>query len=492
MPDYRDLIEMYRSALPPGEIVGFRIDTLDHVGTPIYNVDFFARDGRKFNGVGYGSTEEEAMLGAFGELSEEYHLEVAFDGADQVTGSYRTLVSEYGSEAVLDPLELVLPAGGDYTEELPLDWVQIERLGDGQPTWCPSEFVAVGNQQVPYPNRMTTAIRNGSGAGDTLERALLHGTLELLQRDGNADAFRALDRGVTFDPASLPVSIRQLLDRHAAVGLHIVPKLARTTCGCASVYAVGDDRTEDDFPLSITACGEAADPDTEAALRKAILECASSHSRKRYNNLPFAEKADLWPEGYGNRLKKRLVLEQEEQRALRAMTEWLLLDRDELRSRLQDSVFKVTNHVNFDHLPSFAAKAIPDRWQKVAEELKSEHLSPYVFRANTTDGRCEVVKMIVPGIEMEFASYHRIGYRGVKRLLEREDLDLLSREPGPGRKRILLTAAREEALGGPWYLAAEKLDRIVDPLYALYREPSAHAANVAIETNYFPDLNSVV
>ena len=85
---------------------------------------------------------------------------------------------------------------------------------------------------------------------------------------------------------------------------------------------------------------------------------------------------------------------------------------------------------------------------------------------------------------MELASYHRIGVRGVRRLLKRDAPRLIAREPGPGRKRILLTQADEASVGGPVYLEAQRLDDLIAPLYALYREPSAHAAVLAGQLNY--------
>src|SRR3712207_7295222 len=50
---------------------------------------------------------------------------------------------------------------------------------------------------LPYRPRsgewLVTPITNGLGAGDTLERAVLHGLLELVQRDGNTVSHRGLE-----------------------------------------------------------------------------------------------------------------------------------------------------------------------------------------------------------------------------------------------------------------------------------------------------------
>ncbi|MGB3801541.1 MAG: YcaO-like family protein [Lewinella sp.] len=486
MPDtnYQALINMYRRSLPPGRITDYRIDGLDHLGIPVVSVDHFRDDGGSANGIGYGASEEAARLGAYGELCEELHLDLSFHELEQRRGSYRELVDQIGAHSVIDPLTLVLPAGCDYTEGTPLVWVPITAVDDGSQQWCPAEFVATSDSQIDYPAKMTVCIRNGSGAGDTLERALLHGALELLQRDGNADCFRALDRGVVIETEDLPMDVRELLSSLAERGLTVIPKLARTTCGCVSLYAVGDDTTQDPFPFSVTGCGEAADPDTATALRKAILECASSHSRKRFDNLPFDAKRKLLPEGTEAKLKD-IKLDEEEQRALRAMYDWTQLDASQLREKLADSVFRRAATVNYASLPTFEEDDIDARWNFVRRQLEVRGLRPYYFRATTTRGACEVVKVIVPGIEMEFASYHRVGKRGVQRLQADDPFKLLHRQAGPGRKEIMLPATVNDGMGGPFYLDTNRLDELIDPLYALYREPTAHAAVLAEETGYF-------
>jgi len=480
--DYATPTEGYRNSLPAGEIGEFRIDSVDYLGIPIINVDHWGTDGINSNGIGYGRTEAAARLGAYGELCEERHTVAGFLKLPVERGSYREMCARFGPARVVDPLTLVLEAGSPYDEEYELRWSPVERLHDGAECWVPAEFVACSNSQVDYPNRLITAIRNGSGAGDTEVRALLHGTLELLQRDGNADCFRALDRGLVIDPTTLPTECTDLIEELATKGLHVTCKLARVTCGCVSVYAVGDDRTDDDFPLSVTATGEGADVNCDAALLKAITECASSHSRKRFDNIEWSRKESMTPTGFRQRTEAALRIDEEETRALDAMVEWLSGTRESLRTTLDKNVFLERKLIDCKDLPAYRFDSLDSQWAYVREQLKAAGMTPYVFRSTSTGGHCHVVKVIIPGIEQELGSYHRLGERGVLRLLDREDVELISREDGPGRKRVLLTAAAEARLGGPVWLEAAKLDALIDPVYALYREPSAHAARYVLDT----------
>jgi ribosomal protein S12 methylthiotransferase accessory factor len=78
-------------------------------------------------------------------------------------------------------------------------------------------------------------------------------------------------------------------------------------------------------------------------------------------------------------------------------------------------------------------------------------------------------------------SYGRIGERGVRRLLERDDdraglVAVGSAPPAPGWAPVHLTAAAQERLGGPAWLDRARVDQVVGELYPLYREPGRHAA----------------
>ena len=90
-----------------------------------------------------------------------------------------------------------------------------------------------------------------------------------------------------------------------------------------------------------------------------------------------------------------------------------------------------------------------------------------------------VVKAIVPGLEVETMSYHRIGERGVRKLMERGQRAGGLGAPPPGAAPVRLPAGRRRRLGGPAWLDVAEVDRIVGRLYPLYREPEVHSAPIA-------------
>jgi len=444
---------------------------------------FLGEDDSYGNGLGYGATPVEAEMGAYGELHEEYFISQAVLNIESVEASFAQMQIDYKDQIVIDPLTLLLAAGSNYDKDLQLKWVQINRLADDAAAWIPLEFLGNYNEYVAYPNQLITAITNGCGAGETFERALLHGLLELLQRDGNADCFRALDQGKVIDLNGISEKTLQLMQELEEKELKVIPKLARITCGCVSLYAVGDDLSDDDFPFTVAACGEAADPDFDHAIRKAVLECASSHSRKIFYHSSMERKTKITPEGYAEENLKLIDLEAEEQRALSTHVEWLEMGKNKLREKLKDSVFLQKEVISPKNLPHFDKNSIEERLKQVIKGYKKEGLDIYYYRATLPDHPIQVVRAIVPGIEMEFGSYHRIGARGVQRLLDRKD-KLISSVSGPGKKRIRLTAEKEKEFGGRFWLDIDALDKKINDLYPLYREPNTHSAMHALKTGY--------
>ena len=352
------------------------------------------------------------------------------------------------------------------------------RLRDGEQVLVPAELVASAAGDLPGPpppgGWLTTVITNGQGAAFDAERAVAHALLEVLQRDGNATAFRAMDQGVVVDLDGLrdPDALA-LLDRLDAAGIDVVVKLASTELGVVDVYAVGCSRdASEPVPIMATACGEAAHPDRDAAVRKALHEFAAARARKAFMHGPLDVVARATPPGYldgwlSGHPPERLV---EEDRALQAMLDWTALGTPALVDLLRDTVLARRSTVRLADLPTWHRRrpARPRGRRPARRGLDVlVHLQP-------SDGDAVAAKVLVPGCEVETMSYGRIGERGVRRLRERGDpLVAVGADPG-GWGRVHLTAAAQERLGGPAWFDRDGARRRVGPLYPLYREPGRH------------------
>lgn len=465
----------YRAALP-GPLVEFPTTALDRVGVPAWNVTVFPGDGHPgFGGTGYGATDEEALTGTYGETTEEYRSWLTLSRAARTRGSYAELAT---SHLVQDPRTLALPAGSPWTPEQPLEWLPMRRLRDDATVLVPAEFVGSNAHDLPSPPAggwLTTPVTNGLGAGLDLDRALAHGVLEILQRDGNGMTFRALDRGVVLDLAGLsdPVSLSVLAALRSA-GVEPMVKLASIDFGVANVYAVG--AAPGDGILPATACGEAAHPDLSRAVRKALLEFAAARPRKLLKHGPIDAVAAIAPEGYLDRALAAVDLAHEEQRVLDAMVSWLR-DPDAPRAALERTVFSRRSTVELRALPSTPAGDPAAVLAAVLPRLAADGHD--VLVADLSSDGVSAVKVIVTGLEVETVAYGRIGARGVRRARSL-DLDLVTSTPVDGGLRIHLTPEDEESLGGPAWLDPAAVARAVGGLLPLYREPGRHAAPVAL------------
>ena len=459
-----DAASRYRSALPAGTVDEFPLAGLDRVGLPIWSATLHGSPS--FAGSGYGGSNAEALAGTYGELTEEWRSWAALHDRPRVAASYAELVRRRGPDRVQDPRTLALPAGCDYTDERPLHWLPMTRLRDGEEVLVPAEFVASSPYDLggdpPPGGWLTVPVTNGLGAGLDPDRALRHALLEIVQRDGNGLTFRALDRGVLLDLAGVtdPVTL-DALARLRAAGVEPLAKLAAVDLGVPVVHVVG--MAPDDGVLAATACGEAADPDRERALRKAVLEFAAARARKLLTHGPLADVAAVAPPGYLDRALAGVSVAAQEPRVLAAMVGWLRGGLEPVRPALDATVLSRRSTVPFADLPSGPELSL-DGFDVLVADLSTERVS--------------AVKALVPGLEVETVAYGRIGERGVRRLLELGRDDLVGIGAGPAR--VHLTAAAEDRLGGPAWLDRAAVDRVVGPLLPLYREPGRHAAQLAL------------
>ncbi len=470
--------ERYLASFPP-EVVEFPILGLDILDVPVHSAVLTTSSRHPGGGgLGYGATAEQARTGALGEMAEMALSVRAHQRAERIQASYAELLLKEGTARVQDPRMLCLEAGSDYDEERVLQWLPMTRLRDGEPVLVPAEFVASTPDDLPGDPTaggwLITIITNGQGAAFDPEAAVAHALLEVLQRDGNATAFRAMDRGVALDLHGLrdpdALHLLTLLD---AAGIDVVVKLASTDFGVVDVYAVGCSRDgTEPAAVMATACGEAAHPDRDSAVRKALYEFAAARTRKAFMHGPLdlVRRAtppgylDEWLEGHP---PERLV---EEDRALAAMLSWARRDTPTLVELLAGRVLARRSTVRLVDLPTWNGN---DLHAQLVGGLHDAGLDVLV-ELQPSAGEAVAAKVLVPGLEVETMSYGRIGERGVRRLLDGDD-GLVAVGPDPGGwAQVHLTVDAQQRLGGPAWFDRAGAQRRVGELYPLYREPGRH------------------
>ena len=457
-----------------GELTLFRIDTLDRTGVPVVQANLIAPGKPATTAYGYGFSTIQAEVGALGELCEEAHTDRHLQAITPIHGSYAALSRQ---RLVLDPLSLCLPAGSEYTAGMELAWMEARRWPDGAAALLPMEWVAAYSYQMAHgPARLITPITSGLGAGLDLEHAIGHGIMEALQRDGNVTGFRALDQGLVVEPDAVSEdAVRELLEKLGTLGIQVTVKLASTEFGIPNLYVVGRDDGVPAVPIQVTACGEAAHPDRDRALRKALLEFCGSRARKAAMHGPLELLRHYLPAIYTEAQFALLDIEEEEPRALQAMAAWLDDDAATLAARLAGSVFSETSRQPLSTLPNTPVAASVPLLDLLTRRLAAEGLEVFYVDCSPPGGTVRVVKVVVPGLEVETMSYHRIGWRGVRRLRQRDD-PLVIGAPREGARRVLLRPEDEARAGGPAWFDAGLADRLVGSLYPLYREPGTFSA----------------
>ncbi len=483
-----DAVRAYFDILPEGRVVGFNLAGLDRTGIPVWFVALFLDDpfyvGAMPSGIGYGATDDEALIGAVAEIAENLMPSVALlprKGDNQASVSYADLVRVYGAASVADPLTLCLPAGSPVGRGTPLDWTKTVRARTGESVWMPLDIAATDYFELregyqPFTNLIT----NGLGAGPDIEFALGHGLLELLQRDGNGLLFRALDQGVMLDLDGIGPETRGMLDRLKSLGIRALPKFATDQFGLTNLYVVGydEDPARTPCPIALSACGEACDPDRERALRKALLEFQAARVRKTFGHGPLALADTVAPPGYVEAFIQKALpsLDLEESRALQAMLAWIDLSSAELREVLSETVYAERSTKAFSELPTTPAPDGHARGRIARERLEEAGFDVLYVDCSPPDGGIGVVKAIVPGLEVETMSYYRIGERNTRKLIERDHPLIRFGTPTDTLLPVRLTPEAIERFGGQPLFDTALAEEIVGSHYPLYREPESHHA----------------
>lgn len=482
--DHSAIAALFRASMPTdAQTTSFRIDSLDRLGIPVVQANLVSPDRPTIIGHGYGLTEAEATTGALGELCEEVHVGAWVKRQTPVQASYNSLLARLGATGVADPLTLCLPAGSPYDPDAVRAWLPARRYPSDETVLVPLEWVAIASYQLDGRPGLITPITNGLGAGLDLEHAIAHGVMELLQRDGNVLTYRAFDEGIVigFDDTLDPdcEALRQLL---RDTGIDVTVKLASTEFGMTNLYVVGDDLGPVSLPIQVTACGEAAHPNKVRGLRKALLEFIGSRSRKAATHGPIELLSHLLPPASFARQMAVAEARDEEPRALDTMADWIGQDAAELRRRLRATVFLQRCEVPFNSLPDVTEDLGDSRTRLdwLARRLHADGLEILWVDCSPAGSPVCAVKVIVPGLESETMSYHRIGWRGVARLRARGD-SLLADRPAPGFKPVSLRPADADRAGGAAFLDTASIDARVELVYPLYREANPLSAQLALQ-----------
>jgi ribosomal protein S12 methylthiotransferase accessory factor len=157
------------------------------------------------------------------------------------------------------------------------------------------------------------------------------------------------------------------------------------------------------------------------------------------------------------------------------MRHWTDVDAATLRAWLADTMLAERSRSAFADLPRADVPDARARGQLAKEAVEAAGFDILYVDMSPADASVAVVKVIVPGMEVETMSYYRIGERNVAKLVALDSpLVSFGGEESATRRPVRLTDEAMTRLGGQPFFDTALADEIVGPLYPLYREPEAH------------------
>lgn len=246
----------------------------DDIGIPVFSIGRpGAAAGKYYNGK--GPTAEQAEASALMEAMERYSAEQR----DEDEVAYGTLAQALDIGHAIDPADLILPVNVlDRYRDAEIAWVEGHELFRGEPIWVPA--CAVFYPYVPDTDlQLFRYHTNGLATGNTIEEAILHSLLELIERDAwsIAEEHNRACNDIRVSPDS---AAGALIGKFRAQGVEIHLKNLTSDIGVPTIGAAADDvKTKDPEMLTI---GVGTHLNPEIACIRALTEVAQSRTTHKH------------------------------------------------------------------------------------------------------------------------------------------------------------------------------------------------------------------
>lgn len=353
------------------------ITGVDNIGIPVYSISRpNASKGAVNNYNGKGPTPEQAMASAVMEAMERYSAEQR--DSDEIV--YGTIKEAMEVGPTVDPREMILPMRFlNYIDDGMIAWCLGYDLFRGERVWVPANAV-----YHPYfPDGDMQIFRyhtNGIAAGNTMEEAILHALLELVERDAWS-IFEFREKGVPDIEVSEGTVCWNLIQKFKEGGVEIHLKDLTHDLGIPTIGAAADDVATKNPELLSIGVGTHLNP--EIAAIRAITEVAQSRTTHKHGAKTNAKLQKINQDMGYERIKK-------------ANRIWF--DDSSEKIRLDD----------MEHLDT---EYVLDDIEVVLQRLADNGFDRVVAVDLTRDIGVPVVRMIVPGLEVYTMDPEREGPR---------------------------------------------------------------------------------
>lgn len=270
------------------------ITHLDRIGIPVFSaIRPTAEDGAVSVYAGKGVGENQAKASAIMEGFERYSAE------RKEEDSSRIKIEDFkNNENQIEPESLILPKFTNYKK---IEWIKSMNISDEKEVYIPAN--AVFHPYITKNSYLFRSNTNGLASGNILEESVLHGILEVIERDAWSlfESHRYSSMEVLTTEVENPL-IQEVLNKFKTAEVDI--KLLNLTADIpiTTIAAVSDDTVLKDPALLTLGVGTHLNP--EIAILRALTEVAQSRATQIHGAREDTSRAVFMRKAGYERMKK--------------------------------------------------------------------------------------------------------------------------------------------------------------------------------------------
>lgn len=366
------------------------ITHLDRIGIPVFSaIRPTAQDGGVSIYAGKGAKKDQAKASAMMEGFERYSAEK--QSIDDENSKLATL-SEMDGEKFIHPDDLIISnevKSLDFEKERKIEWTLTKDIITENDYYIPSN--AIFHPYIPKDAKNTSAIfkgnTNGLASGNVLEEAVLHGMLEVIERDAWSifELTKKNKKCINIDNIENPL-INELLEKFKKESINIKLMDLTADIDIPTIAATADDTILKDPALLTLGIGTHLNP--EIAVLRALTEVAQSRATQIHGTREDTSRAVLMRKAGYERMKKinKHYFEEENN---------VIIDLSDIEDKSTDSLKKDI--------------------EITTNELKRNNIDKILFKNLTRkEIGINVVRVIIPGTENFSIDPDRVGKRWMK------------------------------------------------------------------------------
>lgn len=361
------------------------ISDLDRIGLPIYTaIRPTAEDGAVSIYGGKGITKEHAKASAMMEGFERYSAERQ-DGDEVVTASVNE-IGDFGEH--IDPVSLNLPQEFKKRDinDISLEWSLSKDLISGEEYYIPTNAIYHPYIHGNNVESLFKSNTNGLASGNILEEAILHGMLEVIERDAWS-IFELTHKNYSqIDLESIESeTVNDIIERFESEGIKIKLMDFTADIKIPTIAASADDTVTRDAGLLTLGMGTHLDP--EVAALRALTEVAQSRATQINGAREDTVRADFAREAGYERMKR--------------INKYYFRDEEE--------------KIRFEDIENRSTSSIAKDIEIVKNELMDNGIDKILYVDLTRpELDVSVVRVIIPEMELYALDSSRAGYRFLK------------------------------------------------------------------------------